>query len=88
MKRIRVNHILVVCMILFALSCNSEMEELNDDTQNPACTEVPATTEVCNAIWERWFYEEKTKSCNKVKYGGCAPYGFETKEECEECKCN
>ena len=48
--------------------------------------DLPQTT--CQAYWESWFYNESSNNCEFKGYSGCEAAGFETKEECEACKCN
>ncbi len=56
--------------------------------QNPKCNETPPTDELCQAMFTCWFYDSKSNSCKEISYGGCSLKGFETKAECEECKCH
>ena len=77
------NFLLAVTFIVGLSSCTKECE-----TINPVCKETPATDELCLAVFERWFYNEKTNNCEQLSYSGCSEYGFETKIECEECDCN
>lgn len=41
----------------------------------------------CLAYFESWIFDKQKNECVKVNYSGCSPIGFETKEECEKCKC-
>lgn len=57
------------------------------DNKDAACYEYPPTDELCQAYFTRWFFNEETNSCEQIGYSGCSAYGFETKEECEDCGC-
>jgi hypothetical protein len=50
------------------------------------CDEVPLKGE-CAAYFERWFYKKQKLRCELVGHSGCSPKGFDTEEECKECKC-
>ncbi|MGK7390259.1 MAG: BPTI/Kunitz-type proteinase inhibitor domain-containing protein [Candidatus Cyclobacteriaceae bacterium M2_1C_046] len=52
------------------------------------CNETPPTDEICTAYFTMWFYDKTTSACNQIGYSGCSKKGFETKKECESCKCN
>lgn len=64
-------------------SCNSDCEN-----SNPVCNQTAPNDEDCQAYFQRWFYEKKSNSCKQIGYSACNLYGFETKQECEICKCN
>lgn len=74
----------LLSIILSIVSCEKEKD--CQDT-NPVCIETPPTDELCEAYFQRWFYNNEIKSCEQVGYSGCSQYGFETKEECENCGC-
>ena len=58
-------------------------------TENSTCSEsAPSQDITCLAYFESWFFDASTSSCTKIGYSGCDASGFETKEECEVCKCN
>lgn len=63
-------------------SCLKECEPLI-----AACSETPPTNEDCQAYFNRWFYNKKSNRCEQISYSGCSQVGFETVQECEECKC-
>jgi hypothetical protein len=63
--------------------CNS-----NCEVNNPTCNELPPTNEMCQAYFERWFYNKNTGNCSLQSYSGCGEYGFATQQECEACECN
>ena len=52
------------------------------------CSETPPTDEICAAYFTMWFYDKSNSSCRQIGYSGCSKKGFDTKEECESCKCN
>ncbi|WP_299991405.1 BPTI/Kunitz domain-containing protein [uncultured Pontibacter sp.] len=68
--------------VLGLASCEKECE-----TSIAACTEKPPTDELCLAAFNRWFYNEDKNKCEEIRYSGCTLKGFETKQECEQCKC-
>ncbi len=76
--------ILLSFLLLLGLnSCNKECMTI----ENEGCKDTVPTDEVCQAAFERWFYDSEVNSCKLVGYSGCSLKGFATKEECEECKC-
>ncbi len=77
------NFLLAITLTLGLSSCSKECE-----TTNPVCNESAPTAEICLAVFQRWFYNEETNSCEQITYSGCSEYGFETKAACQECECN
>lgn len=78
----------VIIGAVFFLSVVNSCDKGNEcENVNPVCSETPATDEICAAYFTRWFYNEETNSCEQIGYSGCEAYGFETKEECENCGC-
>ena len=59
-------------------------------TEIPACSESAPDPNLvtCLAYFESWFYDSSTSTCSKIGYSGCGESGFQTKQECEACKCN
>lgn len=53
-----------------------------------ACTDSPPTTELCQAYFQRWFFDASTNQCQQIGYSGCGQYGFATQAECEACRCS
>ena len=79
------HRLLLITLLLtinFACEKNSEC-----DDKDLTCYEAPPVGELCDAYFTRWFYNEETNSCEQIGYSGCSSYGFETKEECENCEC-
>lgn len=71
-------------LLLSALgSCKSPCEP-----ENPVCYETPPENELCQAAFNRWFFDAESNSCEQIGYSGCSARGFATKEDCEACKCN
>jgi hypothetical protein len=69
--------------IVVLISCTKDCEP-----QIATCNEKPPTDELCEAYFERWFYDKDKNKCEQIGYSGCSQKGFETKEECKECECN
>lgn len=59
----------------------------NCNADATTCEETVPTDEFCEALFNRWFYNKDSKMCELKSYSGCSRKGFETKEECEACKC-
>ena len=79
------NILILLGFFLFMLvSCKDN----NCESLDPICNETAPTDEACLAVFERWFYDSSTSTCEKIGYSGCEAYGFATKEECETCQCN
>ena len=74
---------LFLTLSIALLSCKKECPH---ETM-PVCSEVPPTNEVCQAYFERWFFDKESNECSKISYSGCSQKGFETLEDCEECAC-
>ena len=81
--------LLLIVSVAFLSSCKEkpcvDKKPCSDDK---TCYEKPASTEPCEAAFERWFYDSKTNECYKKAYSGCEIYGFASEEECEKCECN
>jgi len=79
------NRLLIISILLsITIACEKGKDCDNKDL---VCKEIPPTDEACRAYFTRWFYNEETNSCEEIGYSGCSAYGFETKEECENCGC-
>jgi hypothetical protein len=68
--------------------CFAACEKDCSNSEQTKCMETPPTNEACLAYFQSWFYNSSTNSCEQIGYSGCSPKGFQTKEECESCKCN
>jgi hypothetical protein len=72
-------------LLLFALlliQCTKDC-----DFKLATCAEVPPSNELCQAFFNRWFYNSETNSCERIAYSGCSSKGFDTIEDCEACLC-
>lgn len=67
---------------LVLLGCSN-----NCPNQAAACTDFPPTDELCQAYFQRWFFDESTNQCQQIGYSGCGQYGFATQVDCEACGC-
>lgn len=69
----------------FALmvSCHKEC-----DKPSGPCGDVPPAQDgiICQAFFERWFYNAQTGTCEQIGYSGCEAVGFETQAECQSCQ--
>lgn len=70
---------------LFYFSCDEDCKVMNT---LPECNEQPPSTELCQANWTRWFFDSNSNQCQEITYTGCNIYGFDTKTDCEQCKCD
>lgn len=80
---------LSVFLVINAFCCEEEEEvgKICPAVYTAACQEEVPTGEMCDAYFIRWFYDEGTKTCQRVEYSGCNERGFASPEECEACKC-
>ena len=74
--------ILSFSLLIIFISCKKECDDLS-----PVCSEAAPTDEVCDAVFQRWFFDESANTCQLIVYSGCKQWGFASKEECFECKC-
>lgn len=58
------------------------------DPPTTVCMETPPVNELCQAAFQRWFYDQETNNCKQIGYSGCSQVGFATQSECEACICN
>ncbi|TNE55701.1 MAG: hypothetical protein EP338_02710 [Bacteroidetes bacterium] len=72
---------------LFVLGALYSCEKNKKKVLSTKCQEQVPTDQVCQAHFERWFYNQETGNCEQKSYGGCNTYGFETREACE-CECD
>jgi len=64
------------------ISCTKDCEPVM-----ATCLERPPTNELCDAYFNRWFYNQEENNCEQIGYSGCSQKGFASKQECEECLC-
>lgn len=66
------------------------MTACHDECDKPAgpCNDVPPAQDgiICQAIFERWFYNAQSGTCEQVTYTGCESLGFATEAECQSCQ--
>lgn len=73
----------VLLLLTLGLSnCKKDCEP-----KNATCSETPPTNELCQAAFNRWFFNKEKNKCEQIGYSGCSQKGFATQQECEECKC-
>lgn len=70
-------------LLLILSSCGGKCDDLPT-----ACFDEVPENELCDAYFERWFYNDATGTCEKIGYSGCEPYGFSSEGECRACQCN
>jgi hypothetical protein len=80
MKTLKI--MLAVIAMITALSCNKDCIPTD-----PVCSETPPTNEMCQAYFERWFFDSSSNTCSKIGYSGCSQKGFATEQECLTCQC-
>ena len=76
------NKLKILTLTLLISACSTD-----DCNASEACADVVPTDELCQAYFERWFFNDVSKSCYLAAYSGCSQKGFESKEACEKCKC-
>lgn len=76
---------ILIPTVLLALSITSACSK-DCEPKFSTCSETPPTEELCQAAFERWFFNEETNECEKIGYSGCSQKGFASKQDCEECK--
>jgi hypothetical protein len=74
---------LFLVVALGLTNCSKDCE-----TKIATCNETPPTDELCDAFFNRWFYDKEKNSCEQIAYSGCSQKGFATERECEACKCD
>lgn len=61
------------------ISCKKQ-----NSVSNPTCKETPPTNELCEAAFQRWFYNPSTSTCQVISYSGCSMKGFASQGECAD----
>ena len=79
MKRGLIFSVFLVLIFSCEKDCNQIVASACED-------EVP--NELCQAQFNRWFFNDESNSCEEISYSGCSAKGFETLEDCEQCKCD
>jgi hypothetical protein len=77
----------ILALLLLLLTGLSSCDKDCVAIEKEGCKDTVPTDEVCQAAFSRWFYDSNENSCKLIGYSGCSLRGFETKQECEECKC-
>jgi len=73
-------------LLLFILSlCQVACDDEN--CYPVECEVQPPTDDPCDGIFEKWFYNTETNTCELITYSGCGGAGFDTQAECETCIC-
>lgn len=70
--------------LVFLISCSKDCAPSNSNI----CGESAPTNEMCQAYFQRWFYNPESNQCEQISYSGCSQRGFATENECSECICN
>ena len=73
---------ILLFLIVGLTNCSKECEQ-----KLATCSETPPSNELCQAAFNRWFYNKEKNKCEQIGYSGCSQKGFATQQECEECKC-
>ena len=75
---------LFLVFVFFFSACNQG----DCDQQLATCSEEPPKGELCQAIYERYFYTKERNQCEMITYKGCSQAVFDSKTACEACLCN
>jgi hypothetical protein len=75
--------LLFPAFLALIFSCEKDCNQIVSSACND---EVPI--ELCQAVFNRWFFNNESNSCEEISYSGCSAKGFETLEDCEQCKCD
>lgn len=78
--------LLIFPIIAFAIFSCSKQKECG--VSDPTCLETVPHDELCQAAFNRYFFNPETEECEQISYSGCSQKGFETLQECQECECN
>jgi hypothetical protein len=72
-----------VFALFFTQGCSDKCPEYQE-----VCTDTPPIDELCQAYFQRWFFDASTNQCQQIGYSGCGQYGFATQAECQACQCS
>jgi Kunitz/Bovine pancreatic trypsin inhibitor domain len=76
--------ILIVLCALALTQCKEKIT--NECVENCALTPDAGP---CKAAFIKFYFDPKEKTCKQFTWGGCGGVvPFQTKEECEACKCH
>jgi hypothetical protein len=76
--------LIIVALAIVAFSCDKTCKITSTDAR---CKETVPTNEMCQAYFQRWFFNAATNECELKAYSGCSEKGFATQGECETCGC-
>ena len=85
MKKNTLRSAVISTIIIAIIGCSKDCEP---QIATATCNDTPPTEELCQAAFQRWFYNKNKNKCEQIGYSGCSQKGFETLEECEKCKCD
>lgn len=83
MKKLKLSIPALLIILSFLTNCSKDC-----DTQIVKCSDSVPVNELCQAAFQRWFYDKEQNKCTQVGYSGCSAKGFGTQQECEACRCN
>ena len=72
-------------ILLITLSLSSCKKDC--DPKIATCSETVPTGELCQAAFNRWFFNKAKNKCEQIAYSGCLQKGFATEQDCNACKC-
>jgi hypothetical protein len=75
---------IIIALAIVAFSCDKTCKTASTDAR---CKETVPTNEMCQAYFQRWFFNAATNECELKAYSGCSEKGFATRGECETCGC-
>lgn len=76
--------LVIIALAIVAFSCDKNCKTASTDAR---CKETVPTNEMCQAYFQRWFFNAATNECELKAYSGCSEKGFATRGECETCGC-
>ena len=76
--------IVTIALAIVAFSCDKTCKTASTDAR---CKETVPTNEMCQAYFQRWFFNAAKNECELKAYSGCSEKGFATPGECETCGC-
>jgi hypothetical protein len=76
--------LVIIALAIVAFSCDKTCKTASTDAR---CKETAPTNEMCQAYFQRWFFNAAENECELKAYSGCSEKGFATRGECETCGC-